>query len=282
MALLDDLLARLELPGLPSPTLTGLVTLHRAYLTHLPYENLEIQLGRARPLERTEIARRITRGDGRGGYCFELNGVLAELLEQAGFDVTLHAAVVGPRPEPAPVNHLALVVHVDGRRLLADAGFGEGFLEPVPLEPGRHDRGHLHWTVEDEPDGGWWLGQHRWGSAPGFRIHPRPVGYDAFAEHHERLSTSRDSPFVRTLVLQRPHADRIETLRSIVHTEVGPHVDTRRVLQDVTDLADTLRASFGITLAGDDLQRLWWQAEAQYEAFLRREAASPPDRPPGR
>jgi len=85
---------------------------------------------------------------------------------------------------------------------------------------------------------------------------------------------------VRTLVVQRPHADRIETLRSIVHTEVGPHTDTKRVLQDVTDLADTLRRRFGVTLAGDDLQRLWFLAEAQYEAFLRREAASPPARRP--
>lgn len=273
MALLDDLLRRIGLTGLPAPTTAGLIELHRAFVSAVPYENLEIQLGRARALDRREVATRVAGPDGRGGYCFESNGLLAGLLEAAGFDVALHEAVVGPRDEPAPVNHMALVVTLDRARVLADAGLGEGFLEPLPLTPGRHERPPLRWTVEDEPDGGWWIGHHRWGSFPGFRIDPRPVGPGAFDPHHERLSTSPDSPFVRTLVVQRPHADRVETLRSIVHTQVGPHVDDSRVLQDVTDLADTLHRRFGITLTGDDLQRLWFLAEAQYEDFLARRAA---------
>ena len=136
--------------------------MHRAYLAPMPYEDLAVQLGETGPLDEAALASRVLH-DGRGGYCFELNTLLAALLRGTGFVVTHHQAVVGGE---GPTNHMALLVDLDGERWLADAGLGEGFLEPLPFREGRYERGPLAYTLEREPGGTWWMGQHEWGSSP--------------------------------------------------------------------------------------------------------------------
>ncbi|WP_205699575.1 arylamine N-acetyltransferase [Conexibacter sp. SYSU D00693] len=274
----DALLRRVGLAERPPATVEGLRTLHRAFVASVPYEDLAIQLGETGPLEVGVVARRLLHG-GRGGYCFELNGVLATLLEAVGLQVWRHEAVVGARGERGvtPTNHLALVVEAEGRRWLAEAGLGEGWLDPLELVEGReHGRGGLWWDVAREADGGWWVGQHPWGSTAGVSVGPDAVGLGAFAPHHERLSCSADSSFVRTLVVQRPQDDRVVTLRARTLGAKGPAVDERRVLVDVDDLAATLRDAFGIdpaALGPARLGRLWDAACAQHEAWLAEQQA---------
>ena len=72
----------------------------------------------------------------RGGWCFEMNGLFAWALRELGFQVTLLGASVvraGAPPKPQP-DHLVLEVDLE-RPYLADVGFGDGLLEPLPLEP---------------------------------------------------------------------------------------------------------------------------------------------------
>lgn len=256
---LDALLARIGLDG--PPTLTEL---HRAYVTAIPFDDLTIQLGEQGPLDLDAVASRLCGGGGRGGYCFEVNGVLGWMLEQLGHDVRRHRAIVGPRGVDAPVNHLALIV--DGT-WIAEAGYGEGPVEPLALRAGRQDS----WLLEPEDGDGWWVGDDRaWTSGEGFTILPDVVGMDAFDEPHTRLSTSPDSPFVQTLVIQQPRDDFVATLRARTFTVRGPERDERRVLDDAAGLDATLRAGFGIELDGDRVARLWDAACAQHELFLSR------------
>jgi N-hydroxyarylamine O-acetyltransferase len=249
----------------PQPDRAGLFAVHRAYLEQVPYEDVAVQLGESAPLDEAALTERVL--SGRGGYCFELNTVLAALLRGVGFEVTHHQAVV--RGE-GPTNHMALLVHLDGETWLADAGLGEGFLEPLPLREGAHAVGPFTYTLTREPAGTWWMGQHEWGSVSGFRMAPEPSPLAAFQEHHRRLSTDPGSSFVQTLVVQRPGADRIVTLRSRTLTVRGPAVDTRRVLE---------REEFDAFLAGLRLdagrrERLWELACAQHTAFTARSGRS--------
>src|SRR5829696_9301676 len=165
---LDALLARIGLDRAPAPDADGLRTLHRAYLERVPYEDLAVQLGETGPLDEAALAQRVLQ-DGRGGYCFELNTLFAALLRGVGFTVTHHQAVVGG---DGPANHMALVVDLDGERWLADAGLGEGFLEPLPLREGSYERGPFTYTLSREPGGTWWMGQHEWSTFSGFRMQP--------------------------------------------------------------------------------------------------------------
>ena len=137
--------------------------------------------------------------------------MLAALLRACGFVVTHHQAVVGGE---GPTNHMALLVHLDGERWLADAGLGEGFVEPLPFREGATTLGPFTFSVTREEAGTWWVGQHEWGSVNGFRMREEASSVADFEAHHRRLATDPESNFVTTLVVQSPRADRIVTLRA--------------------------------------------------------------------
>ncbi len=263
----EALLAHLGV-GAPQADRAGLFALHRAYLDRVPYEDVAVQLRESGPLDEAALAARVL--GGRGGYCFELNTLLAALLRTVGFDVTHHQAVVGGE---GPTNHMALLVHLDGEAWLADAGLGEGFLDPLPLREGAHAVGPFTYTLTREPAGTWWMGQHEWGSVSGFRMAPEPSPLDAFQPHHRRLSTDPASSFVQTLVVQRPRPDRIVTLRARTLSEVGPAVDTRRVVAGPDEFA-TVLAGLGVRLDAERRERLWDLACAQHDAFTARSGRS--------
>jgi len=193
-----------------------------------------------------------------------------------GFDVERREGVVGAREafaDGAPTNHQALVVRAAGEAFICDAGWGEGFLEPLPLVPGTSSRGSLGWVVERTQDGGWWVQQHMWGSTPGFRFGDEVVPTRVFDPHHQRLASAADSSFLQTLVVQKPLDDRIVTLRSRTLSEKGPHVDVKRVLGEAA-FARALTETFNIDLDPARVARLWDNARAQHDAFTR-SASSP-------
>jgi N-hydroxyarylamine O-acetyltransferase len=262
---IDGLLTRIGLSAKPEATVDGLFELHRAYLAHVPYEDIAVQLGETGPLDEAALAERVC-SDGRGGYCFELNTVLAALLRGCGFVVTHHQAVVGGE---GPTNHMALLVHLDGERWLADSGLGEGFVEPLPFREGTNALGPFTYALTREPAGTWWMTQHEWGSFTGFRMTEEESTVADFEVHHHRLAHDPESSFVKTLVVQSARPDRIVTLRARTLSAIGPAVDTKRVIERA-ELAPVLRDEFGITLAGERLERLWQQAVAQHETFLAR------------
>ena len=269
-AVIEALLTRLGFDAAPNADIDGLHALHRAYLSAVPYEDLAVQLGETGPLDETLLAARLL-ADGRGGYCFELNTVLAYLLRGAGFEVTHHQAVVGSE---GPTNHMALLAWIDGEAWIADAGLGEGFLDPLPLREGAYAIGPFTYTLALEPRGTWWMGQHEWGSVPGSAWPWSPPRSPRSPSTTTASATIPDSPFVRTLVVQQPRADRIVTLRSRTLSEVGPTVDTKYVVTDVAEFGSVLRDVFGITITGTRLDRLWMRAVAQHESFVARETAS--------
>jgi N-hydroxyarylamine O-acetyltransferase len=263
---IDALLTRIGLSAMPAADAEGLRTLHRAYVARVPYEDIAVQLGETRPLDEAGLIARVC-ADGRGGYCFEINTVLAALLRGCGFTVTHHQAVVGGE---GPTNHMALLVELDGERWLADAGLGEGFVEPLPFRQGVTRLDPFTYSLAREDGGTWWMGQHEWSTFSGFRMTEEPSSLADFDVHHERLGNDPESSFVQTLVVQSPRQDRIVTLRARTVSVVGPAVSEKWVVSDRGEFTGVLRETFGITLAGDRLSRLWAQAEAQHEAFLAR------------
>src|SRR5262245_13754664 len=235
--MIDALLAHIGVRSVAADV-DGLFAIHRAYLARVPYEDLAVQLGETGPLDETSLAARVLTG--RGGYCFELNTVLAFLLGGVGFSVTHHQAVVGGE---GPTNHMALLVWLDGSPWLAVAGLGEGFLDPLPLREGAYSIGPFTYTLTSEPAGTWWMGQHEWGSVSGFRMSAETSSVADFELDHRRLATDPESSFVRTLVCQRPLEDRIVSLRSRTLSSSGPSVDEKRVLDESSFVA-ALRDEF--------------------------------------
>lgn len=281
--MIDDLLAHLGFDTRPPADRDGLFAVHERYLRTVPYDGLTAQLEEHAPLDAEALVARVLE-TGRAGYCFEINTVLAALLEGLGFVVERREGIVDQREafaSGAPTNHLVLVARVGEEAFVCDAGWGEGFLAPLPLVEGTYERGPLTWGVERDGSEGWWIQQHMWGSTPGFRFGDEVVDQATFARHHERLATSPESSFVQTLVVQKPLDDRVVTLRARTLSEKGPEVDVKHVLADEDELAATLSDTFSLTLDAGRVARLWDRVRAQHEAFAAtRSASSPASAPP--
>lgn len=112
--------------------------LHRAHLMTVPFENLSIHLNEPISLEEADLVSKIIVRR-RGGFCYELNGTFALLLEALGADVVRVAArVYGDGGLGPPFDHLALVVSLpDGTGpWLADVGFGSHSTYPLRFDLG--------------------------------------------------------------------------------------------------------------------------------------------------
>lgn len=136
----DAYLQRLAYCGDRQPDLATLATLQWAHLRLIPFENLSIHNGEAIVLDEAALFRKIVE-QRRGGFCYELNGLFAALLRELGYRVSLLSAqVAGADGMFGPeFDHLCLAVHLDGddegAAYLVDVGFGDCFLQPLPLEP---------------------------------------------------------------------------------------------------------------------------------------------------
>ena len=73
----------LEMPEHIVPDSKLLMELQFAHCTTVPYENLDILRGIPLSLEIDDLYEKVV-NQGKGGFCFELNGLFAWLLEQLG------------------------------------------------------------------------------------------------------------------------------------------------------------------------------------------------------
>ena len=134
---LDAYLGRVgERPPLAA-TIEGLLSLHRAHCTAIPFENLDILLGRPIDLDLPALEAKLVRAR-RGGYCFEQNTLFRAVLEALGFRVTaLAARVRAGTTEIRARTHMLLRVDLPEGAFVADVGFGaDGLVHPIPLAEG--------------------------------------------------------------------------------------------------------------------------------------------------
>jgi N-hydroxyarylamine O-acetyltransferase len=135
----DTVLAYLDRIGVTRPAAgdaAGLRAVHLAHQLTVPFENLSIHLAEPISLDEGDLVDKIVRRR-RGGFCYELNGAFALLLEALGARVSRVAAgVYGEAGLSPPFDHLALVVHpADGSGpWLADVGFGSHSDYPLLLD----------------------------------------------------------------------------------------------------------------------------------------------------
>ncbi len=123
---LDAYFARIGYTGPRTPTWETLDGILAAHTASIPFENLDVLLGRGINLDPVAVEKKLIH-DQRGGYCFEQNSHLLRVLLALGFHVTpLSARVRAQRPRDftPPRTHLFLRVDIDGVSWMADAGMG--------------------------------------------------------------------------------------------------------------------------------------------------------------
>jgi N-hydroxyarylamine O-acetyltransferase len=147
-------LERIGLSRPPDPDEEGLRLVHTAQAFSIPFENIEIHLGRSISLKPVDLVEKILRQK-RGGYCFELNGILYQALKALGFSVRPHMArVLYGRTAPSERTHEVLVVAVSGEKWLADTGFGgPGLRAPIPITTDlAHEQFGERYRLRRDPD----------------------------------------------------------------------------------------------------------------------------------
>ncbi|MBE1563021.1 arylamine N-acetyltransferase family protein [Nonomuraea africana] len=228
------------------PDAQSLRALQLAHLRAVPFENLSIHLGEPISLESEALFDKIVNRR-RGGFCYELNGLFAELLTALGYRVTLLAARVlhGARPGPL-FDHLALRVDLD-EPWLVDVGFGDFADEPLRLDERseQKDDGGV-FRVVPAPSGDGDLDIVHKGDQ-GYRLTARPYELADFVPTCWWQTTSPESHFTRSPVCSMRTAEGRTTIsgRKLIHTVYGER--TERVLREA-ELLPAYLDHFGIAL----------------------------------
>lgn len=275
-------LRRLDIDDPGRPSVAALFALHRAHVERIPYEVLDIQLGRWTSVQPHHAVNRVLAG--RGGYCVQLNTAFSVLLAALGYRVSRHAAGVQASAAMPAVNadtapHLALSVELDGDHWLVDVGLGDGLHEPLPARPGGYQQGPFSYRLSrsgTEP-GGLRLDLDPRASVTGLDVRPVPARQREFAHWHHYLVTSGESRLVRALTVMHRNADSIDALTGCLLRHVDGGGRTVRELDTQADWQDALGDIFGLRLtdyAPEQLDALWARVRAAHEAWLVRKAAS--------
>lgn len=246
-------LGRIGFSGTAAPdraTLEAIAALHPAAI---PFENLDPLLDRPVAIGIDALMAKLVHG-GRGGYCFESNGLLLAALRRIGFAVEGLAARVywnQPNDDTPPRTHMLLRVALAEGPVLIDVGFGgavlTGVLDLVP---------DIEQATPHEPfrllrDGDLWEQQIRIGAAwrTTYRFDltvQEPIDYELA---NWWTSASPKTHFRSMLMCARSVPGRRIALRDFdfaVHRLGGG--TERRTLESSAELCDVLEREFGISL----------------------------------
>jgi len=250
---LPDYFARIGYASSPRPDLETLAILHALHPRAIPFENLSTLLGEPVPLDLEALQEKLVER-GRGGYCFEQNALFKAVLEAIGFEVLpLAARVVWNRAAgyENPRTHMVLVVIIDGRRYLADVGFGAVTLTaPLELVTGieqttPHERFRL--VAEGDEYELEVCFEQGWRATYRFDLQPQtPIDYEVLNHY---VATHPSSHFRTRLMAGRPTADARYALGDTELTVYRRGVATEsRRLDTRAAIAAALVESFGIAL----------------------------------
>lgn len=247
-------LDRIEYGKAAHPDLETLGGLQRAHLLTIPFENLDIGLKRPIRLDEQSLWNKIVLGR-RGGFCYELNGLLAWLLKGIGFGVTyLEARAIHDDGTLGPAfDHLALMVTIADQptRWLADVGWGDTFTEPLDIDArGEQVQGPRVYKLEEVGDRlQLWQGDLGGGKERqySFTLEPHrfPQEYEATCLYHQ---TSPLSSFTRRQIVSRLTPEGRVSLddRNLTVTRGG--LREKRPIRDDQEYRALLKEHFGIEI----------------------------------
>jgi N-hydroxyarylamine O-acetyltransferase len=254
---LDAYLARVRFTRSPRADEPTLRALHRAHVQAIPFENVDVRLGRPIRLDLTALQEKLVHRR-RGGYCFEQNTLFLHALRAIGFDADACEARVRPESgQVLPRTHMVLVVRTGAGSWLCDVGFGaDGLLEPARLDATEQVQGVLAFRVSRE--GPLHVLQSRGADeswVDGYAFLPEARYPTDFEVANWYTSTWPQSRFVLTTTAQRATAEERHALRGLRLTSRTRRGTSERQLSH-GELGGVLRTLFDLDLDDADVARL--------------------------
>ena len=246
------------------PTLDLLTQIVRRHIAAFAFSSVGVRLSDPLSIEPEQLFDRIV-VRGRGGYCFEHNGLLFAVLSELGFDATVRLARVINNGDHLPgLTHRITHVRLDDETYVVDVGFGPaGPTSPVAMPgptaatPELWPDDQTHRVIERRP--GEFHLQHRQEGAP-FSLYRFDLGTYGQADCELGHFYSHRHPaavFVNNLVASRILETEIKSLRnrSLRILRADGHVDTE--ITDADHLCAVLRDDFGLRVTNDEGRRLF-------------------------
>jgi N-hydroxyarylamine O-acetyltransferase len=247
----DAYLERIRYDGPLAPSAETLCRLHRAQVMSIPFENLDLFLGRRLQIDPASLVNKLVHRR-RGGYCHELNGLFGLVLRSLGFTVTPLAARVFAEETLMQKSHQLLLVELRGEHWLADTGFGSnGLIEAIPLELERVFPQHLEtFRLQADPKLGFVLQHHlgdSWRNLYAFSLETYyPADYQMM---HFYTSTSPASLFTQHVVCTLPTEEtRLILYDAEFKVRSRDETSVTCLDEDSDSYRETLQRSFGIDL----------------------------------
>ncbi|GGC66135.1 arylamine N-acetyltransferase family protein [Undibacterium terreum] len=253
-------LRRIAYKGSLAVELSTLQALHQAHMLQVPFENLDIPLGRPIVITQQALYNKIVAAR-RGGFCYELNHLFFALLSTLGFKVQmLSACVVYGNSFGQPFDHMLLLVELDGKQYIADVGFGDSFREPLLLQDEPVTQRDAAYCFRREGSDYVLLQQKQKESMdwqPQYRFDLDAHGIEAFQPMCMYQQSSPDSPFTKKSVCSIATEDGRKTISNgrLILTAGGER--TEHAIASEAEYRQILQADFGMSLvAGLSLRSL--------------------------
>lgn len=235
---------------------------HRHHARAIAYENLDVVLERPVDQDPARIFDKIVCQQ-RGGWCYEMNGLLGWALREIGFEVSRLCGGVmrAARGDAAFGNHLVLRVHLDGEDWIADVGLGDGILEPIPLRAGDYEQSGRRVRLERLGAGEWRFHNRPGAMPPSFDFVEDDETESRLASTCSDLQTDPQSMFRQNLICQRmTDAGGTMLLGRVLRPFEANR--PRRLLGSEAELLDLLQGEFGIV--APPLGDLWQRITARH------------------
>lgn len=262
---LDAYLKRIALPARPTLDAAGLARVQLAHRLAIPFENLDVLLGRTIAIDSDAVSAKLVTSR-RGGYCFEHNRLFLDALTAVGFAAEpILARVWLGVDETPPLTHTLARVRIDGRDWIADAGFGASYVPPMPLTDGAEMAGPdgARFRLVRESELGWMLlrdgdpattdGR---GAGEGFRLQYSFIGDTACAADlaigNHWSHTAPTARFVNHRVVSIILPDGFATLTDRLYRHTSGGAATCDTIADAKAYRMRLGLVFGIRLSADE------------------------------
>ena len=246
-------LDRIHYQGPRTADLSVLTALHLAHLHHIPFENLDISLGKKLDLSADALMDKILL-QRRGGFCYELNHAFALLLATLGFDVSRVSARVFNGKDYGPdFDHMLLQVRLENQTWIADVGFGDSFRAPLSLGgEGVRELG-MHYHLQPENDGLFVLmqGKDDGSTHPQYRFSLRAYDIADFEAMCVYQQTSPDSHFTQKSIcsIATPHGRVSISNSKCITTDAGKR--SVHSIHGEDEYRSLLLKHFGVNLPAD-------------------------------
>ncbi len=263
---LSTYLKRINYDGPLNVDLETLNNIHRHHLLTIPYEALDVQLGIPLTTSVDAAYEKIVK-NGRGGWCYEMNGLLGWALGEIGFDIQRICAGVNrnERGDEVVGSHLVLLTELD-QPYIVDVGFGDGFLYPAPLQEGEFSERGFNFKLERLTDGYWRLHNHQFGGAPNFDFKTNTADEVQLEHVCQSLQTKASSPFVMTLIAQRFINDGYEVQAGLVAKKITSQGVESRLLDSAEALQARLKNAFKLDVP--QVNQLWPKIIKRHQSFF--------------